>query len=110
MNEELTLFDFKSDSIHINIVARFENGNLIIDGYDIGKTVEEAWGDSDYEYILTIHQEEVSLLCEELKINTHDHHLILQEIAKRFQGNTCFSDIEKFLTDKKIKYERFTWT
>ena len=49
-----TLYHLEREDIKINIVARFEKGKLIIDGYDIGKTVEEAWGDSDYEYVMTI--------------------------------------------------------
>jgi len=110
MNDQITLYDFKNDRIHINIVARFENEDLIIDGYDIGKTVEEAWGDSDYEYILTIRREQVLSICQEFKTDVANHSALLQEMAKRFQGNTCFSDIEKFLTERSIKYERFSWT
>ena len=44
-----TLYHLEREDIKINIVARFEKDKLIIDGYDIGKTVKEAWGDSDYE-------------------------------------------------------------
>ncbi len=65
--EELTLFDFKNDAIHIHITARFDKEDLIIDGYDIGKPVEEAWGDSDYEYILTIRKESVLFLMQGTK-------------------------------------------
>ena len=31
-----------------------EDGDLVFEGYDIGDTVKEYWGDSDYEYWLTI--------------------------------------------------------
>ncbi len=34
-----------------------ESGNLLLEGYDIGDSVEEFWGDSDYEYWLTVSHE-----------------------------------------------------
>ena len=46
-NESITLYHLKRKDIKINIVARFEEDKLIIDGYDIGKTEVEAGGDSD---------------------------------------------------------------
>jgi hypothetical protein len=41
---KITLFHLKREDIKIHVEARFEDGDLLIDGYDIGKTVEEAWG------------------------------------------------------------------
>ena len=43
------LFQFKNEGISIQIEAKFDNGDLVIEGYDIGRTVKEYWGDSDYE-------------------------------------------------------------
>ena len=47
MKKSITLYHLEREDIKIDIVARFDKGDLIIDGYDIGKTVEEAWGDRD---------------------------------------------------------------
>ena len=41
LQKRITLFHYECEDITIDIVARFENKNLIIDGYDIGKRVEE---------------------------------------------------------------------
>jgi len=46
MSEKVRLFDFSNEDIKITVDASFENGNLLVDGYDIGKTVEKIWGDS----------------------------------------------------------------
>jgi hypothetical protein len=55
--EPVTLYFFQSPDINISIDAYFNNeGGLVIDGYDIGKIVEGYFGDSDYEYILTVPQ------------------------------------------------------
>jgi hypothetical protein len=108
MDTTVTLYDFKNEAIHINVVARFENGSLVIDGYDIGKRVEEYWGDSDYEYTITIKEEAIAFLGEALGVSP-DQSTILNTIAARFQGNHCFSALGDFLDKHKIRYERFTW-
>ena len=41
------LFQYKTSEISINIEAYFDGEKLVIEGYDIGKSVEEALGDSD---------------------------------------------------------------
>ena len=41
--ESVTLFELKNEGIRINISAYFEGDVLVVDGYDIGKTVEEFY-------------------------------------------------------------------
>ncbi len=110
MKSSITLFHFQDENIEIDIVARFDGDELIIDGYDIGKTVEEAWGDSDYEYVMTIPATSVSALFELLDVEAGDRTKLLEVLKERFQGNYCFSAIGDFLDRNKIKYGRFTWT
>ena len=108
--KEVMLYQFVSDDIKISIDARFDGESLIIDGYDIGKRVEEYWGDSDYEYTTTINESAVKLLCNLLNIKHADKAGLLHELAKRYNTNTCYSDIQKLLDDNKIPYEGFSWT
>jgi hypothetical protein len=109
MDTTVTLYDYKSNDIRIHVVARFEKDDLVIDGYDIGKRVEEVWGDSDYEYTITIKGDAVLALSKALHVD-NDHFLILQALAKNFQGNHCFSALADFLSHHQIKHERFSWT
>jgi len=106
---EVTLFDFKNEGIHITITARFEGEDLIVEGYDIGKTVEESWGDSDYEYSRTVRMEHIPKLCELLQCDPTDKEAILNEVAKRFNGNYSYSEFTDFLTEHGIENEGFTW-
>ena len=109
MISEVTLYDFRDEDIHINIVARFEEGKLIIDGYDIGKRVEGIIGDSDYEYIITVHESEVLRLYKETGIFSGDKGSMLHWLAENFNTNSCFSAFSDFLSAKDIKHETFTW-
>ena len=85
MKESITLYHLEREDIKINIVARFEKDKLIIDGYDIGKTVKEAWGDSDYEYVMTIPASSLPPLYRLLGVEVGDRKALLASLAKRFQ-------------------------
>ena len=93
MNRVL-LFSFQTDQIKITIEAYFDDQeNLVIDGYDIGKTVEEAWGDSDYEYITTIRPDEVKKLYAVLNIPLGSKNELLSFLQAHYNTNTCYSGI-----------------
>ncbi|MEY3296762.1 MAG: hypothetical protein RLZZ597_22 [Cyanobacteriota bacterium] len=58
MTERVTLVDIQSKtSIHVHAEIA-EEGELIFSGQDIGEAPESVFGDSDYEYCLTIPAEE----------------------------------------------------
>ncbi|WP_333818892.1 hypothetical protein [Ohtaekwangia sp.] len=106
----IILYQYTGDAIRITIEARFEDDKLIIDGYDIGARVKEYWGDSDYEYSIILQPESINQLGTLLNLSAHDKQMILQALAKRFNTNSCFSEIQKLLDDHHISYESFRWT
>lgn len=110
MKNSITLFNFQDENIKIDIVARFDEDKLVIDGYDIGKTVEEVWGDSDYEYVMTIPATSMNSLYEILKVEVGNRKKLLKAISERFHGNRCFSALGDFLEENNIEFDRFTWT
>ncbi len=109
MKESITLYHLEREDITINIVARFDEGRLIIDGYDIGKTVEKSWGDSDYEYVMTVPATSLPPLYGLLNVKVDDRKSLLTALAQRFHGNRCFSALGKFLVENNIDYEGSTW-
>ena len=109
MEDSIDLYSFENEDIRISIVARFENEDLIIDGYDIGKSVKNYWGDSDYEYMITVKKEDIQSLYTALNIETGNKASLLKALAKRFHGNHCFSEIREFLDLNNIKCEGFSW-
>lgn len=106
----VTLFHLSNKEIKLTIEARFENETLIVEGYDIGRRVEEYWGDSDYEYSATVLPGEVEKLYHALAISVGDSQSMLDELAKRFNTNTCYSDFRNFLDKHKIKHHGFSWS
>jgi hypothetical protein len=108
--ERITLYSFVNDEIKISIEAYFEGDSLIIDGYDIGRRVEEYWGDSDYEYVLTIPPAGVDFLYAHLEIERGNRDGLLTALAGKYNTNSCYSDIYQLMEDKDIKCSGFTWT
>jgi hypothetical protein len=110
MNSVL-LFYLKTDDIKVTVEAYFDpNGKLVIDGYDIGKKVEDYWGDSDYEYSSTIGPAEVKKLYPLLRLKDGDQQKLLLALQARFNTNACYSQLQNFLNENKIEYEGFSWT
>ncbi|GET28911.1 hypothetical protein SD074_11130 [Prolixibacter sp. SD074] len=109
--KRITLYKFKNSEIKISMEIYFnDKDQLIFDGYDIGKTVEEAWGDSDYEYTYTIEPKEVDKLYPLFGINNSDKQKLLVEIKNRFEGNEAYSKFGQFMEENNIDYIPFSWT
>ncbi len=107
--ETVTLYHFISDDIKVTIEAYFEGELLVIDGYDIGKRVNEYWGDSDYEYSVKIPVAGVDFLYRYLDVVPVDRSRLLQALAQRYNTNSCYSDIRKLMEENKIVCEGFSW-
>lgn len=105
----ISLFRHETPSISIYIDAYFDDERLIISGQDIGKSVDDWWGDSDYEYSLTVPADGVQKLYALLKVEKGDKRGLLEAIAARYNTNSCYSDFMAFLEKNNIKFEGFTW-
>ena len=110
MDLETTLFHLESENISIDIVARFENEILVIDGYDIGKTVKEYWGDSDYEYCMRIPPAGINQLFTHFSIPSGEKKALLETLAEKYNTNTCYSQLEELTRQLNIQHESFKWT
>lgn len=109
--DSVLLFSLTNDTIKVTVEAYFNvTGSLVIDGYDIGKKVEEYWGDSDYEYSSTVAPDEVKKLYALFQLKDGERQELLLAIQARFNTNTCYSELQNFLDVNKIKYEGFSWT
>lgn len=106
---KITLYQFKNDNISIEIQAYFDGESLVVEGYDIGKTVKECWGDSDYEYSTTIQEKEVMKLYLFMGVAEGDKEGLLRAVACKFNTNSCYSEFKDFLENNGIHSEAFSW-
>ena len=90
MNEPIKLFS-QGGSTSIHIDARItEEGDLLLSGQDIGEIPEKFFGDSDYEYWLTVPAAEKD-------------RLLLALIEKHYAGDAMVvSTMREFMESKNI--------
>src|SRR5687767_5823246 len=101
----------ENPSIKISMEIYFnEKDQLYFDGYDIGKSVKEAMGDSDYEYTYTIKPGEVSKFYKLFGLMKGDRAGLLQEIKSRFGVNEAYTLFGKYMDENGIEYGAFTWS
>jgi hypothetical protein len=108
--DRVLLFSFVTPAIKITIETYFDkSGNLVVEGYDIGKTVEEYWGDSDYEYSFSLEPTEADKLYPLFGINAGEKVELLRAIQLRYHSNHCYSEFRDFLSRNHIHFESFSW-
>jgi len=108
---KVTLFNLERSDIKISMQIYFnKKDQLYFDGYDIGKTVKEALGDSDYEYTYTIEPEEVNKFYKIFNLRVGDKTGLLQAIKNRFSVNEAYSLFGDFMQEHNIKYDSFTYS
>ncbi|MGH9602506.1 MAG: hypothetical protein ACRD24_08975 [Terriglobales bacterium] len=101
-----------------------DEGDLVFDGYDLGKSVEEFWGDRDYEWWLYVRQPHKERVLNELKaerfpdpaeypkwlalkeIPDDPDSVLLWLITVRFKGDV---DFREWLEAKGIASEFSSW-
>jgi hypothetical protein len=84
-----------STSIHIDMRID-ENGNLLFSGQDIGSAPEEIFGDSDYEYWLTVPASEKD-------------RLLLALLEKHYAGDALvISTLRELMESKEIPCSFFS--
>ena len=52
--QKVTLCEQEGSYVSIYVDASLHDGELTISGQDIGQAADDFWGDSDYEYWLTL--------------------------------------------------------
>ena len=106
----VVLYSLATDKIKITIQACFdEGGNLVIDGHDIGTVVEGIFGDSDYEYTTTVLRDHLETLNAALGLPIGSREEMLVFLKTHYNGNACYSQIQSYLAQHDIPFEKFSW-
>ena len=94
---KIRLYESRGDTTILIDVEIAEDGRLEVSGQDLGEAPEKYWGDSDYEYWVSVRPE-------------HKDWVLLALIEKLFGGSSMAdSDFMEFLKSKGIPYEFGSW-
>ena len=108
MNDDVVLRDSKdSDGIRYLGASLKSNGDLIINGHDLGSGVSKIFGSdfNEYEWNYTVDSKNLSLLIKELGGNEKDH--ILQLIREKCTGMKAINLEE--VVRKKVPHNFWNW-
>jgi hypothetical protein len=109
-NLRVILYFFQSPDIKISQILYFSDDRLVFEGYDIGKRVEEAFGDSDYEYDFEVPKEEVGKFYPLFNVTPGDKKGLLLKLYERFAGNYSYSQMRDFMQENGIDSRGVSWT
>ena len=88
----------------VNVSAAIRNGCLLISGQDLGGSVSEFFGDSDYEYWYSFDVENTKLLFT--KLSEQNPKLDVKELlSDNFSGLDGCSNLRNFCEKFGIKYD-----
>lgn len=103
------LFKLDSKAIRVTINLGFDGEDLKLDGYDIGKTVEEMWGDSDYEYTITVDSGNLDKLYDINKVEIGNKKKLISKLSKFLSVNEAYSKFHDYLMENKIEFTAFSY-
>lgn len=95
--ETFELYRQEGDNFRSVMVTLDAAGGLKVDAQDMGKLVEEYWGDSDYEFWVTIPPQEAAKLAYAL-------------IRKHYTGRAgAVDEIRSLCAEAGVKSESGSW-
>lgn len=99
MKEKLSeeIYRQEGDNFRSVMVTLSEDGGLMVDTQDMGRLVEEYWGDSDYEFWVKIPPEAASRLAYVL-------------LKKLYAGRErAVDEVRELCAAEKIPHENGSW-
>jgi hypothetical protein len=109
MNPSIELLTIKRADVRVYMNLGFEGEDLKFDGHDLGSTVNEHWGSSEYEYTATVLAKDLATLYALHGIAPGDTEGLLQALAPMFSNNSGYTLFKKYLTKEGISIETFTY-
>jgi hypothetical protein len=109
MEHKKKLFSIDNENIRVMIDLGFDGEDLKLDGYDIGKSVSDMWGDSDYEYSITVSEGELPRLYELNRVHFGNKKKLISVLAKFLSDNKAFTLFHDYLKENNIPFTCFSY-
>ena len=109
MDPSIELFHMQRSDVRVYMNLGFEGEDLKFDGHDLGTTVDEHWGSSEYEYTATVLAKDLVALYALQGILPGDKEALLQALAPQFSNNSGYTQFKKYLKKEGIPFDKFTY-
>ena len=109
-NPKIDFYTEKRDDIEISISISLVDGELILEGNELGETVDSLRGmGEDFDYSLSLDKDNTARLFEKLKISNETNFRKLELIRDKFAKDKSIFGLEKFCEDNSIETKYFSW-
>ncbi len=103
---KIELYSHKTETLVEYVNAKIEDKCLTIEGHDMGASVEQFWGEDEYEYWYKFNKENTAKLRELLtKSTTTSDTDFLEALKKEFPGKTFCKDFSDYCLKNDVKYK-----
>ncbi|MBN2004502.1 MAG: hypothetical protein JXA21_14195 [Anaerolineae bacterium] len=119
MRKTVSLYKHTSDGTTRHLWAEIlENGDLLVSGHDLGKAPEAWWGDSDYEFWVSVQAHDKGAVRQALlaahpgfsRVMMSDDDALLVLLEARWGGNpSAVDDFRIFLAENGVAGKFETW-
>ena len=109
MDPRIELFTRKRTDVRVYMNLGFEGEDLKFDGHDLGTTVDEHWGSSEYEYTATVLAKDLEPLYSLHGIVPGDKEALLKALAPLFSTNSGYTQFKAYLKKHGIAFDTFTY-
>ena len=103
-NMHVVLCDEKTTRLWVNVEAKVSGGCLKISGQDLGKAVEDYFGEDEYEYFYDFDRENTERLFSLL---THEAQNVKDVFMQKFSGIDGCKSLRDFCDANGIAYKFF---
>ncbi|MBI4287678.1 MAG: hypothetical protein HY671_04515, partial [Chloroflexi bacterium] len=103
---KITLYEEIGETSRFVSAGINDNGDLVISGQDVGKNIQELFGDSDYEYWVTVLSEHKKRVLEVLIEYCNQNKIPILPIP-RTQDSYLLALIKKAFGRKRFVFEKF---
>jgi hypothetical protein len=109
MNPSIELYTIKRTDVRVYMNLGFEGEDLKFDGHDLGTTVDENWGSSEYEYTATVLEKDLGPLYDLHGIKPGAKEALLEALAPLFSNNSGYTQFKTYLKKHGIAFDTFTY-
>jgi hypothetical protein len=109
MDPRIELFTIKRADVRVYMNLGFEGEDLKFDGHDLGTTVDEHWGSSEYEYTATVLAKDLEPLYALHGIVPGEKEALLEALAPLFSTNSGYTQFKAYLKKHGIAFDTFTY-
>ena len=103
------LYSRRDAQVWCTVTAELSDGKLQVSGHDIGPLVEKFFGRDEYEYWVTLDQENTGKLFRSLGCEERSGEEQLEAVERSFGGDMADTRLKRYCEQNGIRTQFYCW-